>query len=100
MAFLKNYFCINLNVKIYWNFCRIIKGNNNNMTITLPNIHPTAIVEDGAKVSNSCKIGPYCCIGPEVTLDENVSLESHVVISGKNIYWQRNKNLAFFFCGQ
>ena len=49
------------------------------MTITLPNIHPTAIVEDGAKVSDSCKIGPYCCIGPEVTLDHNVSLVSHVV---------------------
>ncbi len=47
------------------------------------NIHPTAIVEDGAKVSNSCKIGPYCCIGSEVTLDDDVSLESHVVISGK-----------------
>ena len=53
------------------------------MKVTSLNIHPTAIVENGAKISNSCKIGPYCCIGSEVTLDDNVSLESHVVISGK-----------------
>ena len=49
------------------------------MTITTSNIHPTAIVEDGAKISSSCTIGPYCCIGSEVTLDEDVFLQSHIV---------------------
>ena len=53
------------------------------MTTQSSTIHPTAIVEDGAKIGNSCKIGPYCCIGSEVTLDDNVTLDSHVVISGK-----------------
>ena len=52
------------------------------MTVPNSTIHPTAIVEEGAKIGNSCTIGPYCCIGPEVTLDDKVTLDSHVVISG------------------
>ncbi len=46
------------------------------------NIHPTAIIEDGARVPASVKIGPYCVIGPHVSLGENVELKSHVVIEG------------------
>lgn len=44
-------------------------------------VHPTAIIEDGALVSNAA-IGPYCHIGPEVKLGEGVRLESHVMLSG------------------
>ena len=69
------------------------------MTITLPNVHPTAIVEDGAKISNSCKIGPYCCIGSEVTLDKNVSLVSHVVVSGKTFIGRGTKIWPFSSVG-
>jgi UDP-N-acetylglucosamine acyltransferase len=45
-------------------------------------IHPTAIIEKGAKIAASAKIGPYCVIGPKVELGENVTLKSHVVIEG------------------
>ena len=69
------------------------------MAITSLNIHPTAIVENGAKVSNSCKIGPYCCIGSEVTLDDNVLLESHVVISGKTFIGKGTKIWPFSSVG-
>jgi len=69
------------------------------VTINSLNIHPTAIVENGAKISNSCKIGPYCCIGPEVTLDDNVFLESHVVISGKTFIGKGTKIWPFSSVG-
>jgi len=69
------------------------------LAITSLNIHPTAIVENGAKVSNSCKIGPYCCIGSEVTLDDNVLLESHVVISGKTFIGKGTKIWPFSSVG-
>ena len=45
-------------------------------------IHPTAIVDPGAKVPASCHVGPYCVIGPDVELGENCRLLSHVVIEG------------------
>ncbi len=45
-------------------------------------IHPTAIIEDGASIGVDVKIGPYCFIGSNVVLADRINLESHVVISG------------------
>lgn len=45
-------------------------------------IHPTAIVEDGAKLGDGVEIGPYCIVGPHVELGDSVRLESHVVVAG------------------
>jgi UDP-N-acetylglucosamine acyltransferase len=46
------------------------------------NIHPTAIISDGAKIAASAKIGAYCVIGADVQIGENVELFSHVVVDG------------------
>ncbi len=46
-------------------------------------IHPTAIVEPGARLGEEVTIGPYCTVGPEVELGEGVSLTSHVVVAGR-----------------
>ncbi len=46
------------------------------------NIHPTAIVEDGAVIGEDVKIGAYCVVGPEVTLGDKVELKSHVALAG------------------
>lgn len=48
----------------------------------MTNIHPTAIIEDGATIADDVCIGPYAVIGPEVQLESGVKLESHVVING------------------
>jgi len=45
-------------------------------------IHPTAIVEDGAKLGEGIRIGPYCIVGPHVQLGDRVCLEAHVVVAG------------------
>ena len=45
-------------------------------------IHPTAIVEDGARLGNGVEIGPYCIVGPHVELGDGVRLEAHVVLAG------------------
>ncbi|MDE1151238.1 MAG: acyl-ACP--UDP-N-acetylglucosamine O-acyltransferase [Micavibrio sp.] len=45
-------------------------------------IHPTAVIEDGAKIGSDVKIGAYCVIGPNVTLGDRVELKSHVVVDG------------------
>jgi len=46
-------------------------------------IHPTAIVADGAQLSEGVSIGAYSLIGPHVVLKENVIIHSHVVIEGR-----------------
>ncbi|MCK5444710.1 MAG: acyl-ACP--UDP-N-acetylglucosamine O-acyltransferase [Rhodospirillaceae bacterium] len=48
----------------------------------MTNIHPTAIIEDGATIADDVCIGPYAVIGSEVQLESGVKLESHVVING------------------
>jgi UDP-N-acetylglucosamine acyltransferase len=45
-------------------------------------IHPTAIVEDGARLAANVTIGPYCTVGPKVILGDAVELVSHVVAAG------------------
>lgn len=47
-----------------------------------PNIHPTAIVADGAVLGEGVRIGPYSMVGPRVVLGDNVELVSHVVVDG------------------
>jgi len=45
-------------------------------------IHPTAVVEAGAKIADDVEIGPYCCVGPEVEIEAGVVLRAHVVVDG------------------
>ncbi|MDQ2860093.1 MAG: acyl-ACP--UDP-N-acetylglucosamine O-acyltransferase [Pseudomonadota bacterium] len=45
-------------------------------------IHPTAIVDAGAKLARDVEIGPFCIVGADVTLGERVRLASHVVVEG------------------
>jgi UDP-N-acetylglucosamine acyltransferase len=46
-------------------------------------LHPTAIVEAGARIGAGCRIGPYCIVGPEASLGEGVRLHAHVSIAGR-----------------
>ena len=45
-------------------------------------VHPTAIVEDGARIGAGVRIGPYALVGADVELDADVELVSHVVVAG------------------
>ena len=46
-------------------------------------IHPTALVEDGAEIGPGVKIGPFCTVGRQVVLEERVELVSHVAVDGR-----------------
>ncbi|MCP1169642.1 acyl-ACP--UDP-N-acetylglucosamine O-acyltransferase [Limimaricola litoreus] len=45
-------------------------------------IHPSAVIEEGARIGAGCRIGPFCHVGPEVVLQDGVELRSHVVVTG------------------
>jgi UDP-N-acetylglucosamine acyltransferase len=62
-------------------------------------IHPTAVVDPGAKVPASCTVGPFCQIGPEVELGENCELISHVVIQGPAKIGDNNRFFPFCAIG-
>ncbi len=45
-------------------------------------IHPTSIIEAGAKIGDRVNIGPFCHIGAEAVIGNDVSILSHAVIMG------------------
>ena len=45
-------------------------------------IHPTSVVEDGARLAAGVVVGPFCTVGKDVTLAEGVELVSHVAVAG------------------
>lgn len=63
-------------------------------------IHPTAIVEKGARFGARVRIGPYCVVGPYVTLGDDVELVSHVVIAGHTTIGEKTKIFPFASLGQ
>lgn len=46
-------------------------------------IHPTAVVEPGARLHDGVTVGPYCCIGAEVEIGSGAVLHAHVVVTGR-----------------
>jgi len=45
-------------------------------------IHPSAVVAEGAEIGPGARIGPFCTIGPDVTIGAGARLVSHVVVDG------------------
>lgn len=45
-------------------------------------IHPTAIIHDGASIGAGVSIGPYCVVGADVELGDHCTLHNHVSIEG------------------
>jgi UDP-N-acetylglucosamine acyltransferase len=45
-------------------------------------IHPTAVVEEGARVASGVVIGAFAVVGPDVVLDEGVELKPHAYVTG------------------
>jgi len=49
----------------------------------MSSIHPSAVIERGAKLADSVAVGPFCHVGAQVELGEGVELLSHVAIAGR-----------------
>ncbi len=52
------------------------------MRVCMSQIHPTAIIENGAKIGHNVTIGPYAIIGANCTLKDNVVIKGHVYLDG------------------
>lgn len=49
----------------------------------MSNIHPSAVIEEGAQIDPSAKVGPFCVVGPHVVLHADVELKSHAIVTGR-----------------
>lgn len=63
-------------------------------------IHPSAVIEEGATICEGCEIGPFCVIGAEVVLGQRVVLKSHVVIAGQTEVGEDTVVFSFAVLGE
>ena len=63
-------------------------------------IHPTAIVDPGARIGANVKIGPYSLIGPDVEIGDNTEIGPHVIIKGHTRIGRDNRIFQFCSLGE
>lgn len=63
-------------------------------------IHPSAVIEDGARIGADCTIGPFCLVGADVVLGDRVTLKSHVVVTGQTTIGPDTEIYAFAVIGE
>ena len=62
-------------------------------------IHPSAVVEDGARLGAGVEIGPFCHIGAQTSLGDGVRLVSHVSLAGDTTVGARTAIFPFASIG-
>ena len=63
-------------------------------------VHPSAVIEDGAQLGEGCIIGPFCVVGAHVRLGDRVELKSHVVVTGDTEIGEETVVFSFAVIGE
>lgn len=63
-------------------------------------IHPTAIVDPGARIGANVEIGPYAIIGGDVEIGDNTRIGPHTVIHGHTKIGRDNRIFQFCSLGE
>ncbi len=66
----------------------------------MPQVHPTAIVEPGARLAKDVTVGPYAVIGPHVEIGEGTTVGAHAVITGRTRIGKGNRIFQFVSLGE
>jgi len=66
----------------------------------MPAIHPTAVVETGAKLAESVRVGAQAYVGPEVELASGVELRPHAHVTGRTTVGEDSQVFPFAVLGE
>jgi UDP-N-acetylglucosamine acyltransferase len=62
-------------------------------------VHPTAIVDSGARLASGVRVGPYAVVGADVVVGEGSVLHSHAVVLGPSVIGRDNVFHSFSVVG-
>ena len=65
----------------------------------MPNVHPTAVVEEGARLADDVVVGAFAMIGPAVEIGAGTSIGPHAVVIGRTRIGARNRIFQFASIG-
>lgn len=63
-------------------------------------IHPTAVVDPGAKLADDVELGPYTVVGNGVELASGVRVASHAILVGRTTIGARTRIFPFSVIGE
>ena len=66
----------------------------------MPRIHPTALVDVGARFADDVEVGAYSIVGPEVTIGAGTRIGPHAVVTGRTTLGARNRIFQFASVGE
>ena len=66
----------------------------------MPQIHPTALVEPGARIADDVSIGPFSIVGGDVVVGAGTRIGPHVVVTGRTTIGARNRIFQFASVGE
>lgn len=66
----------------------------------MPRIHPTAVVDPGAKLAEDVEIGAFVVVGPDVVLQAGVELRPHSHVRGHTALGERTRVFPFAVVGE
>ena len=56
----------------------------------MSNIHPTAIIEEGAEIGENVTIGPFVYISSQTTIGDDCTIDAHAIIEGRTTIGKKN----------
>jgi len=65
----------------------------------VPQIHPTALVDAGARIADDVEIGAYSIVGSDVTIGPGTRIGPHAIITGRTTLGARNRIFQFASVG-
>ncbi len=66
----------------------------------MPLIHPSAVVDPGAKLADDVEIGPFAVVGPDVELAAGVEVKAHALLTGRTSVGERTRVFPFAVLGE
>jgi UDP-N-acetylglucosamine acyltransferase len=63
----------------------VARRSSTRIESSIGNIHPTAVIHEGAQVSKSAIVGPFCVVGEGVKIGRNCHIKSYVNIQGDTV---------------
>ncbi|MCP3983947.1 MAG: acyl-ACP--UDP-N-acetylglucosamine O-acyltransferase [bacterium] len=66
----------------------------------MPQVHPTAVVDPGAKLADDAVVGAYATVGPEVELGPGVELRPHAHVWGRTRVGEGSRIFSFAVVGE
>ena len=63
-------------------------------------IHPTALIDPGARLADDVEVGPFTVVGPDVEIGPGSRIGPHVVIKGPTVLGARTRIFQFASVGE